>query len=201
MRQLVILPSACQETHNRFIVPVNKSFRSSHTYYSIMQWEPPDPCAASSPPPEACKHRARAAGAPPLCWLPVYSPWMCFWSLSTFSEQPGRLGGTQTMSEAQTVWCRGSSAARTWGFHRCGPTQAARRVHTLKCNFTAAEKRQIIDRVTSDTECRSADFTLELKLRLLNLIPNGPKQKLVADLILGSSDKCLFFIKCLWHRL
>lgn len=39
--QLVILPSACQETHNRFIVPVNKSFRSSLTYYCLMHWEPP----------------------------------------------------------------------------------------------------------------------------------------------------------------
>lgn len=39
VRQLVILPSACQETHNRFIVPVNKSFRSSQTYYRLMQRE------------------------------------------------------------------------------------------------------------------------------------------------------------------
>lgn len=57
VRQLVILPSACQETHNRFIVPVNKSFRSSHTYYCLMHWEPPPP----HPPP---RHRTLGKADP-----------------------------------------------------------------------------------------------------------------------------------------
>jgi len=71
--QLVILPSACQETHNRFIVPVNKSFRSSQTYYGLMQREKwgerergrererdtPDPAlpSVSSHEPVVSKHR------------------------------------------------------------------------------------------------------------------------------------------------
>lgn len=64
VRQLVILPSACQETHNRFIVPVNKSFRSSQTYYRLMQRErePPDPTlpSVSSHEPLVSKHRQGA---------------------------------------------------------------------------------------------------------------------------------------------
>lgn len=76
VRQLVILPSACQETHNRFIVPVNKSFRSSHTYYCLMHWEPPPPHPPASAP-DTWKGRPLNGRGPQRFVGPIQTPY--FW--------------------------------------------------------------------------------------------------------------------------
>lgn len=97
VRQLVILPSACQETHNRFIVPVNKSFRSSQTYYSLMQRE------RASRPRSPLGLITRTSGfqtpmrSPELgrfVGTPIYSCQIHFWGLNHFSRWAWRAMNT-----------------------------------------------------------------------------------------------------------
>lgn len=87
---------------------------------------------------------ARPGGptAPALCWTPGLFRLGVLLELYTFSEQLGRLRGTETRAEAQTVWCRDSGAKGTWGLRRRRPTQAAQRCHTLKAQV--CEKRTFI---------------------------------------------------------
>lgn len=164
MWQLVILPSACQETHNRFIVPVNKSFRSSQTYYCLMQWEPPAPCTASSQPPEACKHRPCMAGAPRLHGFvgPQSIQARCTSRALYFHWAAWEVERDRN-HEAEIVYVD-SRAKRTCGFHAVGPHKLCWDFAQLKCRFVKDAQANYCFRITSNQQLRDRgdDFTLKL---------------------------------------
>lgn len=123
--QLVILPSACQETHNRFIVPVNKSFKSSQTYYCRMQRE--SPCPSFMQPhepaqaPVACKHRSCAPGAPRFVGTrSIQTRCTCAALYRSCAARRAERDSKRAGFDSQTLWCRESEPK--WTFYV--PTQA-----------------------------------------------------------------------------
>lgn len=121
VRQLVILPSACQETHNRFIVPVNKSFRSSQTYYGLMRRErasrPGSPLGLITRT-SGFQTPMRSTKLGRFVETPSYSCQIHFWGLNHFSRWAGRAMNTAD-SQAWPHFC-GESA--NWNIYLIRPT-------------------------------------------------------------------------------
>lgn len=142
VRQLVILPSACQETHNRFIVPVNKLFKSSQTHYCLMQREQ-EPHAGPPPP----HLKAHQQPADPRLEAPTALPPHRFVGPPHFYSDPSAaLVPLRTVSSCHGrhvgfgVWAVELNRHLRFGGLE-GPHKLLRWVHSRKCYWVGGRKR------------------------------------------------------------